>query len=322
MGSIPIGWALTGVIPQIPASMFNKNTNMPGTNVNGNVFDARVDAALQTMYDKGDRNPVVYSHGGTIMFWTMMNVQNLTPQQKLQLLQTAQLDNTDYVVIEGNNEDGWTLVSWNGQQFAPEPTLGAEVKLQSRTLTRQLTASIKGVTDAFATRDITKIVTAINHGLADATFSITKFQRAVTAKVNHEVDQALSTPAAPASPATSTLRSTTETSAADPAGDTVAATAGTDSDAVKKPIAKRLSALLSGRATVARNGNEAAPGKPDTRLVRPGHRLFDAIKHAGDDVATSITKLGQLGKENDAPGTVSGAESDTNGADATQKDAA
>ena len=37
------------------------------------------------------------------------------------------LDNTDYVVIEGNAEDGWTLVNWNGQQFGPEPTLGAEV---------------------------------------------------------------------------------------------------------------------------------------------------------------------------------------------------
>ena len=77
-GLYPIGWALPGVIPQIPVSMFNKSTYMPGTNVNGYVFDERVDGALKTMYDNGDRNAVVFSHGGTIMFWTMMNVNNLT----------------------------------------------------------------------------------------------------------------------------------------------------------------------------------------------------------------------------------------------------
>src|SRR3954470_6829031 len=38
----------------------------------GNAFDARVDDAVQTIYDSGDRNVVVFSHGATIMFWTMM----------------------------------------------------------------------------------------------------------------------------------------------------------------------------------------------------------------------------------------------------------
>nr|MDT0527208.1 histidine phosphatase family protein [Streptomyces sp. DSM 41633] len=70
-----------------------------------------------------------------------MNVNNLTMMEKLQLLQTAQLNNTDYVVIEGNNEDGWTLVNWNGKKFSPEPTFEHEVKLQFRTLSRQLTAA-------------------------------------------------------------------------------------------------------------------------------------------------------------------------------------
>ncbi len=40
-GLYPIAWALPGVIPQIP---FNKSTYMPGTNVNGYVFDERVRA--------------------------------------------------------------------------------------------------------------------------------------------------------------------------------------------------------------------------------------------------------------------------------------
>ena len=194
-GLYPIGWALPGVIPQIPVDRFNKDTVMPGTDgLNGHVFDARVDGALQTMYDNGDRNVVVYSHGGAIMFWTMMNVDNLTPIQKLQLLQSAQLGNTDYVVIEGNNEDGWTLVDWNGQRFSPEPTLEAEIALQQRTLKRQLDATFNEVADAFATGDVRTILTAVKGGAADTQFSFAKFRRAVTAKIINEIGKLTSQP--------------------------------------------------------------------------------------------------------------------------------
>ena len=34
----------------------------------GNAFDARVDDAVQTIYDSGDRNAVAFSHGATVMF--------------------------------------------------------------------------------------------------------------------------------------------------------------------------------------------------------------------------------------------------------------
>jgi broad specificity phosphatase PhoE len=311
-GLYPIGWALPGAIPQIPESMFNKSTFMPGTNVNGYVFDERVDAALQTMYDNGDRNAAVFSHGGTIMFWTMMNVQNLTVMQKLQLLQTAQLGNTDYVVIEGNNEDGWNLVSWNGKQFSTEPTLGAEVKLQLRTLTRQLSATAKQVSAAFATGNIATIATAINHGIADANFSIIKFNRAVTAKVIHEVGQAVDKigqalspkSPAPASADISALRSTATTANGD-----VAPAATSVADAVKRfqtPKAKAVEAnVASNGATNLKNGNMAVPGKTATSPARPGQRLLDTIKGVSDQVNTSVQKLGSLGKKK-AAGTAGG----------------
>ena len=32
----------------------------------GNAFDARVDDAVQTIYDSGDRNAVAFSHGATM----------------------------------------------------------------------------------------------------------------------------------------------------------------------------------------------------------------------------------------------------------------
>jgi broad specificity phosphatase PhoE len=57
---------------------------------NGNAFDARVDDAVEIIYDSGDRNAVVFSHGATIMFWTMMNVDN----PDLGLILSHPLDNT------------------------------------------------------------------------------------------------------------------------------------------------------------------------------------------------------------------------------------
>ena len=83
-GRVLAGWALGGAQ--------GMGVTMPGTTLNGYGFDARMDQAMQTIYDNGDRNSVVFSHGGAIMFWTMMNAQNLTQAQKLTLLQTAPLN--------------------------------------------------------------------------------------------------------------------------------------------------------------------------------------------------------------------------------------
>lgn len=174
----PLAWTFAG----------QRDLRIPGS-INGHEFDARVDGALQAIYDNGDRNAVVFSHGGTIMFWTMMNAKNLTTEQKLDLLRNYSLKNTDYVVIEGNAEDGWTLVNWNGQQFSAEPTLGAEVQLQLRTLQRQLATTVKRVIDAFATLNPATAMAAIIQGVGDAAYSIAKFAGAVNNKVVHELDQ-------------------------------------------------------------------------------------------------------------------------------------
>ena len=176
----PLAWSLQG----------NLDARIPGS-IDGNEFDARMDGALATMYDKGDRNVAVFSHGAAMMFWTFMNVDNLTAAQKMDLLRQS-LSNTAYVVVEGNPEDGWTLVNWNGQQFSPERTFGSELKLQVRTLTRQLTAAAQSVAAAFATRDLATIATAINRGIGAAGFSLVKFNRAVTATVIERLDKALS----------------------------------------------------------------------------------------------------------------------------------
>jgi len=94
-----------------------------GSADSGNAFDARVDGAVKTIYDAGDRNPVVYSHGATIMFWVMMNVDNPDPF----LILTHPLDNTDVVVVTGTPDDGWTLTDWDGIAVNPNPSLFTRV---------------------------------------------------------------------------------------------------------------------------------------------------------------------------------------------------
>ena len=86
---------------------------------NGNAFEARVNDAVAQIYATGDTNPIAFSHGGTIMAWTLMNVDN----PKLFLALTHPLGNTAVVVVTGNPEDGWTLQSWDGVAVDPDPGL-------------------------------------------------------------------------------------------------------------------------------------------------------------------------------------------------------
>ncbi|MBU3705384.1 MAG: histidine phosphatase family protein [Mycobacterium sp.] len=86
---------------------------------NGNQFEARVNDAVAQIYDTGDTNPVAFSHGATIMAWTLMNVDN----PDLLLAITHPLGNTAVVVVSGNPQDGWTLQSWDGIAVSPDPGL-------------------------------------------------------------------------------------------------------------------------------------------------------------------------------------------------------
>lgn len=285
----PIAWAFAGQL----------GARIPGS-VDGNEFDARVDGALKTMYDKGDRNVVVFSHGGTIMFWTMMNAKNLTLAEKGMLLSQHALGNTDYVVIEGNPEDGWTLVDWNGQRFSPEPTLGHEVGLQMRTLSRQLEAAMRQVTDSLATGDVIKVATAINRSMADASFSVAKFNRAINAEIIKRVDKAIgkaNTPdPEPVSELTDKVSETVKGAVPNPVSATdmlkpldavvsdpkgAQAVVGSDHSSV----AEKVTASVRGKgATVLSSGN----------LVRPG-KTFADTKRAGDQARSGVSDVaGQL----------------------------
>lgn len=78
--------------------------------IDGNQFNNDFTAAVQKIYDSGEKNAVAFSHGAAIMLWTAMNVTN----PKDSLLTSHPLPNVGRVVIRGNPTTGWTLVSWDG----------------------------------------------------------------------------------------------------------------------------------------------------------------------------------------------------------------
>jgi len=137
----------------------------------GNDFDARVDEAIRVIYDSGDRNPAVFSHGATIMFWTMMNVDN----PDLGLLLSHQLDNTGVVVIKGSPEDGWTLVSWDGIEVPAEPSLFTKLFVDVRDLVTAPQTALFRVQQAFASGDIGALADAVRDGIVDVATKVVGF---------------------------------------------------------------------------------------------------------------------------------------------------
>jgi len=114
----PIAWTLG--FPLMPMLA-------PGsTDINGIVFNNAFNQSMQTMYNTAMANPIVspvtghitdvaYSSAFTIEVGTLMNVNNPNPL----LLLTHQLNNTSVVVVQGDPQGGWNLVSWDGVPVGP-----------------------------------------------------------------------------------------------------------------------------------------------------------------------------------------------------------
>lgn len=164
----------------------------------GNAFDARMDAALQLVEDSGAQNPVVFSHAATIMFWTMMNVDN----PDLGLMLRHRLDNTGIVVVEGSAEEGWTLKTWAGLPVGPA-SLGTKLFVNARDLAVTPQTAAYNVVRAFGTGDIGQIASAIRNGVGAVVQAPIKFTVAVVRDIVDEVTKVVR-PSTPTTPMTDT----------------------------------------------------------------------------------------------------------------------
>ncbi|MGD9621709.1 MAG: histidine phosphatase family protein [Mycolicibacterium sp.] len=158
-------WMLGDRVWRIPGS----------TDPNGYVFDARVDAAIQQVYDSGDKLPVVFSHRGTVTSWTMMNVKN----PDMQLALRYGLTNTGVVTISGNPTDGWTLLTWNGVPVNPNPTLATNLFVDYRDLVVAWQTAFYNFGQALRTGDLREIVRSAADGIVSIVKASIQFPVAV-----------------------------------------------------------------------------------------------------------------------------------------------
>lgn len=170
----PLLWTLGQYwVPEVGSSDYN-----------GMAFEDRFSDAVQTIYNNtiddpdGQLTGVAFSHAAAIMTWVMMNVDNPNPL----LMLTDPLDNTGQVVLQGNPTDGWTLVSWNGQDV-PEASLLTSLFVDFRDLITapQMAAyDIQvGLLNTIGTESLTPLLTALQTGISDVVSAIVQFPQAV-----------------------------------------------------------------------------------------------------------------------------------------------
>jgi broad specificity phosphatase PhoE len=182
VGDLPVGGALYLLAPALWTLGFTSVPELGSTDANGIVFDARVDEAIQHIYDGSTAGGVdaVFSHEGTIAIWTLMNVDN--PDFGLvlnELFTTGELlPYTGQVVIDGSPGD-WTLVSWDGTAVPSDPGLLTDLFVDFRDLIEVPQLAGYNISEAFLAGNAAAIDSAIQVGLGQVDTALAQFPVAV-----------------------------------------------------------------------------------------------------------------------------------------------
>lgn len=172
----PLAWTLG--FPIVPMLA-------PGAHLNGVVFDQAFTGALHTMYGTaitpplvvgadGNITDVAYSSAFTIEVGTLMNVNNPHPL----LMLTHPLPNAGTVVVQGNPQDGWTLVSWDGVPVPPA-SLPTELFVDVRNLIEPPQFAAYNIWQSLHTGDPATIVNSVRQGVQQVGTAIVDFPLAV-----------------------------------------------------------------------------------------------------------------------------------------------
>jgi hypothetical protein len=175
---------------------------MPGsTDFNGVAFDQKFSDAVQTMYNdvvnsdvlsaNGEPSVVAYASEASITTWVLMNVNNpdlsfFLPKFLDQVEGSEPLlSNAGVVKIMGNPEDGWTVVSFDGQPVPQDPGLLTELFVDVRDLITAPQTATYNIFEAALSGDATAITNAFEHGIENVGSAIVHFPESV---VNDIVD--------------------------------------------------------------------------------------------------------------------------------------
>lgn len=158
---------------------------IPGADeYSGVVVNDNYTEAVNAMYTAAVANPVVgddgnitavgYTSEASMMIWTMLNVKNPDPMALVnELIASLQnggspglVPNAGLIQLAGNPEDGWTLVSWAGQQVPENPGVLGDLFLIWRDLALPPQVAFGHILDALASGDSVAVTAAFSDGLA------------------------------------------------------------------------------------------------------------------------------------------------------------
>jgi broad specificity phosphatase PhoE len=185
VGGVPLGGALYLLAPLLWTLGLEFVPEPGSSDFDGMEFEDRVNGAVQTIYDtnvaSGTDTDAVFSHEGTIAIWTLMNVNNPDFQLVLEdLLKTGELlPYTGTVEVQGDPEDGWTLVDWDGQPVPQDPGLGTELFVDVRELITAPQMAAYNIWEAFNTGEPSTITDAIQNGVSQVDTATAQFPQAV-----------------------------------------------------------------------------------------------------------------------------------------------
>ena len=183
VGGLPVGAVLYAAAPMLWALGLYFVPQLGSSDFNGMVFQDRFSDAVAAIYagsDGGDTD-AVFTHEGSMVFWTLMNVDN--PDFGIivnEALTTGELlPFTGVIEVRGNPEDGWTLVSWNGQPVPEDPGLLTELFVDVRDVITAPQMAIFHVWEALLSGDTTIFLDAIRAGADDVGAAALQFPVAV-----------------------------------------------------------------------------------------------------------------------------------------------
>ncbi|EGD56125.1 histidine phosphatase family protein [Gordonia neofelifaecis] len=107
----------------------NLDARIPGAE-DGHEFKKRFNDSLAAVVRTGVQNPVIFSHGGTIMTWSIMTATNAA-EYAGKLAAGEHLRNVGRVVLKGNPTTGWRIVEWVAKPALPELPAGPDCGLGS-----------------------------------------------------------------------------------------------------------------------------------------------------------------------------------------------
>lgn len=280
----PLAWTMGLQFVPIPGGENGLEFNERVTNAL-----ADVEAGTSDSNADGEIDAAVFSHGATIMMWTMMNVDN----PNLMLIVQHPLNNTDTVVVEKNDDGSWTLKEWAGQEVG-EADYATKMFVNVRDLIVAPQKAIHDMRLPVLSLDPQAIVTTGAQGVQHVAEAGVKF---VTDSITDTVNAITGIPGSLGQSTSQVSKLSTPNTLADTGTD--AKSAVEDAAAPSTPTVEKVTERIQTRISATRNANGATK-LTDGNKAEPSRAISatrDRATRVADDVRNGVESSVQQARD-------------------------